>query len=142
MLFFGTSALSSFFFLLFFSLFFFFSFNVHFDEARCVLFLSYLKQRILLGEGRSGDNTCRLQKADKACLEEKVLQGLSFLIHICSGGGESGAAPNFLRFREGLLMKPKGSGMRDEDSRGGQILEQVSLLLIWQNPARQQHCKL
>lgn len=101
-----------FFFVLFFSLvlFCFFFCNVQFAEARCVLFLSYLKQRLLLGEGRSGENTCRLQKADKACLEEKVLQGLSFLFHICSGGGESGAAPNFQDLEKACWWSKKGVG--------------------------------
>lgn len=131
-----TSARSS---LVIFSWFFFIFFcNVQFARARYVLFLSCLKQR-LVGEGRSGENICRLRKADKACLEEKVLQGLSFLFHICLGGGKSGAAPNF---RVGLLTKQKGSGMRDADSKGGQLLNQVLVLLIWENPARQTHCKL
>lgn len=73
---------------------------MQFARVWCIRFPSRLRQRVTVGEGKGSENIGRLEKADKACLEEKVLQGLSFLFHICSGRGESGAAPNFQDLEE------------------------------------------
>lgn len=68
--------------------------------------------------------------------------GVIFLISHLFRQKRIWSCSQFWRFRVGLLTKQKGSGMRDEDGKGGELLNQVLLLLIWKNPARKKHCKL